>query len=109
MTDHFVVSWHMILYPLAAIGYFELIRRLDRRWAERTPLTDDEILAAHARQSGISEYEVFRRAAPHWSVSPARVDEDLKAYLRHDRLPHYVRAYVRHIRQAQDLLPKGPN
>lgn len=105
MTENFAFSWYMILYPLAALAYFELLRRLDRRWAKRRPLTDEEVLAHHARNAGISEYDVFHLAAPHWSVSRTRAEEDFETYLKKGLLPHYVRDYVRHIRSLHRVTP----
>jgi hypothetical protein len=99
MDEGFVFQWHLLLYPLAALAYFELLRRLDRRWTRRTPLTDEEILSYYAKYNAISEYEVFKRAAPDWSVSPAEVEADFRAYLQEGRMPHYVRDFIRKIKK----------
>ena len=95
MDESFIFQWHLLIYPLAALAYFELLRRLDRRWARRTPLTDEEILGYYAEANGISEYEVFKRAAPNWSINPDEVDDDFRAYLQEGVLPHYVRDFIR--------------
>jgi hypothetical protein len=95
MNGDFTFHWSMVLYPLAALCYFEVMRRLDEYWARRNPLTDEEILWHHARAEGISELEVFRRAAVSWSISQTRAEEDFNRYLRQDLLPHYLRDYVR--------------
>ncbi|HHP7236178.1 MAG TPA: hypothetical protein ACFCUC_16235 [Desulfobacterales bacterium] len=98
MNGEFGFHWSMLLYLLAALGYFELTRRLDRYWANRTPLSDEELLWNYARQNGISELVVFQRAAEEWSVAPGQVDEDFKFYLRNEELPAYVRSYLRKVR-----------
>jgi len=95
MSDGFDFQWPMILAILAALGYFELMRRIDRHWANRTPLSDEERLWNHARNQGISEHEVFNRAAAGWSLGPQTADVDFKVYLQSGDLPHYVRDYLR--------------
>jgi hypothetical protein len=95
MDNGFVFHWSMLLYFLAAIVYFEVMRRLDRYWANRTPLTDEERLWIHARNQGISEHEVFKRAAAAWSLGPQTADTDFSDYLKTGIMPHYVRDYLR--------------
>jgi hypothetical protein len=95
MYEGFPFSWKMILFPLAVLLYLELMRRLERYWASRRPLSEEERLWLHARQQGISEYEVFRRAAAEWSMAPQRADADFKTYLTRQAMPHYVRDYIR--------------
>jgi hypothetical protein len=95
MNGEFVFHWPMLLFFLVALLYFEVMRRLDKIWAEKTPLSDEERLWNHARNQGISEYEVFRRAAATWSLSQEHADADFHAYLKTETLPHYVRDYVR--------------
>ena len=98
MDNGFTFHWSMIIYILAALVYFELMRRLDRRWANRTPLSDEEILWNHARANEISELEVFRRAAVAWSVATAQAEEDFDIYVTQGDLPHYVRYYLRKLK-----------
>ncbi len=95
MNDEFVFQWPMLLVILAPLLYFEVMRRLDKYWANRTPLSDEERLWNHARNQGISEHEVFKRAAAGWSRNPEIADADFKAYLKSGILPHYVRDYLR--------------
>ena len=99
MDQGSVFQWHLLIYPLAALAYFELLRRLDRHWSRRTPLTDEEMLGYYAKSNAISEYEVFKRAAPNWSVNPDAVEDDFRAYLQEGVLPHYVRDFIRKIRK----------
>ena len=95
MNAAFIFDWPMLLAILAVLAYFELMRRLDRYWANRHPLTDEERLWNHARNQGISEHEVFKRAAASWSRGPQKADADFNAYLKTGDLPHYVRDYLR--------------
>jgi hypothetical protein len=93
--EGFLFSWKMILFPLAVLLYLELMRRLERYWASRRHVGEEERLWMHARRQGISEHEVFRRAAAKWCMNPQRADADFKTYLMRQRLPHYVRDYLR--------------
>ena len=95
MNEGFVLQWPMLVAILAAFVYFELMRRLDKYWANRTPLSDEERLWNHARNEGISEHEVFGRAAEGWSLGPQKADADFNTYLKTGVLPHYVRDYLR--------------
>lgn len=95
MDNGFVFQWPMLLYLLAPIAYFEAMRRLDRYWSNRTPLTDEERLWNHARNQGISEHEVFIRAAARWTLGPQTAEIDFNKYLKTGSMPHYVRDYLR--------------
>ena len=97
MENGFDFHWPMLLWFLAAVAYFEIMRRLDRFWANRKPLTDEERLWNHARNERISEHEVFRLAAETWSLGPQAADADFNTYLKTGFLPHYVRDYLRKI------------
>ena len=101
MEQAFVFQWHLLIYPLAAIAYFELLRRLDNHWARRTPLTDEEILSRFARSHEISEYDVFGLAAPNWSIDPDRIEQDFNTYLLKGILPHYVLDFIRRLRNKE--------
>ena len=98
MNEEVVFHWPMLLAILAALLYFELMRRLDKYWANRTPLSDEERLWNHARNQGISEYEVFKRAAATWTLDPEIANSDFNAYLKEGTLPHYVRDYLRKLK-----------
>jgi hypothetical protein len=98
MNDGFVPQWPMLLVILAALLYFEVMRRLDKYWANKTPLSDEERLWNHARNQGISEHEVFKRAAAMWTLNPEIADADFNTYLKTEILPHYVRDYLRKLK-----------
>jgi hypothetical protein len=101
-------QWYLMLYPLAVVAYFELIKRLDRYWIKRTKLTDEEILTCFARASEISEFEVFKMAAPDWSVPPSKIEEDFTAYLKEGILPHYLRDFIRRLRKESNFKDNEP-
>ena len=42
MNDGFVFQWPMLLYIMAALLYFEVMRLLDKYWSNNTPLSDEE-------------------------------------------------------------------
>ncbi|MFO7714406.1 hypothetical protein [Desulfosarcina sp.] len=98
MNDESVFHWPMLLIFVAPLLYFEVMRRLDKYWAAKTPLTDEERLWNHARNQGISEHEVFKLAAATWSLSPDHADSDFSDYLKSEILPHYVRDYLRKLK-----------
>ena len=102
MHEGFAYPWQLLILPLVVLAYFELLRRLDNRWARHTPLSDEEILTYFARSKAISEYDVFGLAAPNWSVNPAEVEADFKAYLQEGILPHYVRDFIRRLRKENN-------
>jgi hypothetical protein len=99
MHEGFIFQWQIIIYPLAALAYFELLRLLDRYWSQRTPITDEEYLGFYAKSNAISEYEVFRRAAWEWSVNPTDVETDFRSYLQGEDVPHYVRDFIRKLKK----------
>ena len=99
MNGEFVFQWPMLLYFLAALAYFEGMRRLDRYWSRRTPLSDEERLWKHARNQGVSEHEIFKRAAATWSLGTQTAAADFTTYLKTGMLPHYVRDYLRKLKR----------
>ncbi len=102
-------QWHLLLYPLAVVAYFELVKRLDRYWIRRTKLTDEEILSSFARSREISEFAVFEMASKDWSVHPSKIEEDFADYLKDEILPHYLRDFIRRLRKELDLKDTDPS
>ncbi len=95
MFEDLTFSWQIIVLPLAALVYLELMRRLEKYWAGRRQTSDVDRLWQRARDLGVSEHEVFKRAAAKWSLSPEKADLDFKTYLKRQHMPYYVRDYVR--------------
>jgi len=98
MNNGFIFQWPMLLCFMAVLAYFETIRLLNKHWAKRAPLSDEERLMNHARNRGVSEHEVFKWAAATWSLSAQLADADFKRYLKTEFLPHYVRDYLRKLK-----------
>jgi hypothetical protein len=91
-------SWEWLVFPLATIGYFQLLRYLNLRHARKRLLTDEEILTQIARLKGCSEYDLFFRSAENWRVTNQRIAGDFKIYLKNEQLPYYVKDYIRKTR-----------
>jgi hypothetical protein len=90
-----MISIEMILYPLGVLLYFQLLRRLERRFSSKRQVSDEEWLWIAARDCQCSEYDIFHIAAKEWHVPTRRIDGDFKAYLVNLTMPHYVRDFVR--------------
>lgn len=86
----------ILLFLAAAAAYALILRTLQRREQKsgKTPQFESE-LARIAFELGVSEYDLFQRAAGAWRVSGSRVEADFNAYLSDQILPHYVRDFVR--------------
>ena len=102
--EDFVFEWRMIVFPLAMFAYFGLMHWLDQRFANRGPLSDEEYLSFLARSRGASEYDLFRQAAATMHVTGDQIEQDFKDYLLYDRMPHYVRDYLRRQKTAAPQL-----
>ena len=98
MSGEFILDWKLLMYPLIAVGYFQVMKILDLRWSKKHPLTDEEILTRAARMQAKSEYEIFFVAAKNWHVADAQVEADFKNYLIRGRLPYYVKDYTRRVK-----------
>jgi len=99
MVETIVFEWKMILLPIAAFLYIELLKHLDIRFAARRTVTDEEYLAHIARSRSTSEYDLFHVAAGTWHIAARQVEDDFKRYVTEGQMPHYVRDYVRRMRE----------
>lgn len=99
------IDWRLVVYPLIAVSYFQLMRYLDRRYARKKPFTDQEYLVNLARFSECSEFDIFKEAATYWHVHGDRVDADFRHYLMTETLPYYVTDFVR--KTAKGLIDKN--
>lgn len=102
MLETLLTDWKVLAFFVLVICYYESMRLIDQRWANRGPLSDSEHLTFMARKRGISEYELFRIAAKTWNLPESRVDTDFKDYLLHEHMPHYLKDLVRRDRLAQN-------
>lgn len=104
MAETIVFEWKMILLPAAVFLYIEFLKHLNFRYAARRTVTDEEYLALIARSKTISEYDVFHAAAKTWRIGEVQVDSDFNQYVTEGFMPHYVRDYVRKVREEAGSL-----
>ena len=98
------IEWNILIYPLMALFYLQLIRHLNQSNLAKQPISDEEYLAAIARMRGCSEYDLFFDAAREWRIADKiRIEEDFKDYVRHDAMPYYVKDYARKHRMADNI------
>ena len=83
------------LFIVMIMVYVVIKRIFEKRMARTRILSDEECLLHLARLNGCSEFELFQKAADFWAVAVLQVEEDFKAYLLGDYLPHYVRDFIR--------------
>jgi hypothetical protein len=95
MGDSFYETLRIVMFFLAAWLFYASMKKIDGLWANRTPLSDGEYLSHLAKNGGISEYDLFIRAAEVWNISRSRAEADFKDYLLHDRMPHYMTDFIR--------------
>ncbi len=95
MGDSFYETFRVVMIFLAAWLFYSSMKKIDYLWANRSPLSDGEYLSHLARTGGISEYDLFLRAAEVWSIPRSRVEADFKDYLLHDQMPHYMKDFIR--------------
>jgi hypothetical protein len=98
VSTEIVFGWEWFVFPMATIGYFQLLRYLNLRYARKRWLSDEEILTQIARLKGCSEYDLFFKSAEDWRITDARIDGDFKNYLKGEQLPYYVKDFVRKTR-----------
>lgn len=91
---NFTITWESLIFPMIALGYILMLRRIDREERSRQ-LTDEEFASGLARSLGISEYELFFVSARTWRVAEQRVEQDFRAYLQRESMPYYVKDYIR--------------
>lgn len=98
------LEWSILIYPLMALFYLQLIRLLNQSNLAKQPVSDEEYIAGIARVRGCSEYDLFFEAAKEWRIAnKGRIEEDFKDYLRYNAMPHYVKDFARKHRAANDI------
>ncbi len=95
-------DWYNILFPLFVLFYIYLLYRVEKRFRQERPLTDEEFLAYLARVYSCSEYDLFQAAAEEWNLSGAPIDEDFKDYLKEGNMPYYVKDFIRKARKEAE-------
>ena len=54
--------------------------------------------------TGFSVYDTFCKSAEGWRVSAARIDRDFRIYLSSQKIPYYVKDFIRKSRKHIDEL-----
>ena len=86
----------ILIFVAAAAVYALALRTLQRRRQKLAPPSHEETeLSRIALEQGVSEYDLFHKAAGPWRIPESRVEADFTAYLNDLTLPHYVRDFVR--------------
>lgn len=99
MFEEFNFDWKIVVLPVAAFLYFQLLIYIDREYLRKKPLTTEEYLGWLARLSERSEYDLFFVSAEDWNVPDHQVERDFTNYLKHESIPYYVEDFVRRARK----------
>ncbi len=92
-------DWKIVVYSLVAIFYFQLIKYLDKQFAQKRPFSDEEYLFKMAKIMECSEYDIFFQSAKEWRISKEKTEDDFKEYLLNETLPYYVKDFIRKTRK----------
>ena len=79
-------------------------RQLVKRMKWNRPVTTSGYLFKISRLTGISEFEIFCKAAEDWPVSNQQIERDFNAYMVYDHTPYYVNHFVRENQKHIDEL-----
>lgn len=93
------------------IGTFvmvHMVHRLTFNHLHRQPARTEDYVFKTARLFARSEFDVFCKAAEDWPVSRADIEADFKRYLKDQRTPCYVNAFVRQHKDQLDRLHLPP-
>ncbi len=103
MVELFLTYWKAGIAVIAVVIFFETLRRLERHWERKRPVSDEEYLTRMARHRRTSEFELFHISSKQWQVPPSAIETDFNHYLTTGHMPHYVRDYVRKARAKENL------
>ena len=79
-------------------------RQLIKRINQDRPDTVQGYLFKMSRITGISEFELFHKAAEGWPVSDKRIEIDFNTYMASENTPYYVNHFVRKNQEHLDKL-----
>jgi|GEM_PF-1572548 len=68
---------------------------LEKRLAPLDAVGDERRLGDLAFSMGCSVYDLFARAGEAWNFSKSKIDSDFKVYVHEERIPPYLRDYLR--------------
>ena len=81
--------------------------RITQKSDPAPPITTDDYIQKITRVTGLSAYETFRISAEEWRVSEDRIDQDFRRYLSSQRVPFYVKDFVRKSQTHVDEIYRG--
>ena len=70
-------------------------------------ITIDDYLHKITRVTGISAYDTFRISAEQWRISADKIEQDFTIYLASQKIPYYVKDFVRKSQKKIDELYVG--
>jgi hypothetical protein len=104
------MGWAFWIAIITVIGVLATVHVWEKRSNRGRELTEEEMLFVLARSTETSEFDHFRLAAVNWNISIKRVEADFNRYLLQSTLPHYVRDYLRRVKNSRpDILNCDPN
>lgn len=106
--------FELIINTIGAACMVMLVWLLFRASLPKTPkdgLTDsitlDDYLQKITWVTGNSAYDTFCKSAEDWHVSADRIDQDFKRYLASQKIPYYVKDFIRKSQKQIDGLYVG--
>jgi hypothetical protein len=90
-----LMQWHEIVGAVLLVAVLVVVHVLEKRHNRKRRLNDPEYLFCLARAMGVSEFDVFLKAAEDWEVSKERVEADFRDYLLQGLMPYYLNDYLR--------------
>jgi hypothetical protein len=104
----------LIINTIGAVSAVMIVWFLFRASLPKTPkdgqadqIILDDYLQKITQVTGISAYDTFCISAEDWRVSADRIDQDFKIYLSSQRIPYYVKDFIRKSRKHIDELYVG--
>lgn len=94
--------YNLLIFLCLGLLYAVLKIFLEKRLAPLDVAGDEPQLIESAFAKGCSVYALFKMAGEAWNLSPAKVEDDFKQYLRRGDVPHYVRDHLRRSKDATD-------
>lgn len=81
--------------------------RITQKNSQAHPITTDDYIQKITRVTGLSVYDTFRISAEDWRVSDDKIDQDFRRYLSSQRVPFYVKDFVRKSQTHVDEIYRG--
>jgi hypothetical protein len=105
IIDAGVAVGSLMLFWFLIRAYLRKIRNI----SPTDPDAIDDYLRKITQITGVSAYDTFRISADAWRVPEEKIDQDFKLYLSTQRVPYYVKDFVRRNQEHIDesLKEKG--